>query len=132
MVGREKPSLFLDPIDTIASAIHRVRRDWQRDDIAALFYQSGIPRETLLQALATSCRSVGPDGAYLLDRPEDVLSGNWLVAAQAKIDQLDARDRDSHTHGGEVDKQAADHILAQRSPCDDGFDGASTWGSTIL
>jgi hypothetical protein len=103
VAGREKPSLFLDPIDTIASAIHHVRPDWQRNDIAALFYRSGTPRETLLQALATSCRSVGPDGAYLLDRPRDVLSGNWLVAAQAQIDQLDARDRDSHIHGGEVD-----------------------------
>lgn len=103
MVGREKPSLFLDPIDTIASAIHHVRPDWQCNDIAALFHRSGIPRETLLQALATGCRSVGPDGAYLLDRPGDVLSGTWLVAAQARIDQLDALGRDSHTHGGEVD-----------------------------
>jgi hypothetical protein len=78
------------------SAIRRVRPDWQPDDIAALFDRSDIPRETLLSALVTGCQSVDRDGTYLLARPGDVLSGTWLVSAQADVDQLIARDRDAH------------------------------------
>ncbi len=103
MAGSGEPELFADPITTIVSAIHHVRQDWQPDDIAALFDQPGIPRETLLCALVTGCRSVGPGGAYLLARPGDVLSGTWLVSAQAELDQLIARDNDGQVHGDEVD-----------------------------
>lgn len=82
-----------DPIETIAAALHRVRRDWERQEIAALFCCTAIPRETLLRALALGCRAVGPDGRHILSRPREVLHGAWLVAAQAEVDQLDARDR---------------------------------------
>lgn len=92
------PDLSCDPIKTIVSAIRRVRPDWLPDDIAALFDRSDIPRETLLSALVTGCQSVGRDGAYLLARPGDVLSGTWLVSAQADVDQLIARDRDRQVH----------------------------------
>ena len=88
------PGLSCDPIKTIVSAIHRVRQDWQPDEIAALFDRSDIPRETLLSALVTGCQSVDRDGTYLLARPRDVLSDTWLVPAQADVDQLIARDRD--------------------------------------
>ena len=83
-----------DPIATIVSGIRCVRQDWQPSDIAAVFRQAGMPRETLLRGLAAGCLAVGTDGAYVLTRPEDVHRGSWLVAAQAEVDQLDALHRD--------------------------------------
>jgi hypothetical protein len=65
-------------------------------DIAALFQTTNIPRETLLRSLAIRSWTTGSDGVHLLTRPHEVLIGNWLTAAQAQIDQLNAKDRDKH------------------------------------
>lgn len=87
----------LDPIAEIAEALHEVRPDWPVDDIIAIFRTTTVPRETLLRALAVGYQATGPDGAYLLTRPHDVLGSDWLTAAHAQIDQLSAEDRDQHT-----------------------------------
>jgi hypothetical protein len=45
-------------------------------------------------ALAGGCRAPCGDGAYLLAKPDDVLSSAWLIAARrAEVDQQDGADR---------------------------------------
>lgn len=57
MVEGDEPDAFADPMTTIVSAIHHVRQDWQPNDVAALFYQSGIPRESLCILGLSHCPS---------------------------------------------------------------------------
>lgn len=83
------------PIATIVETVRLVRPDWRADQVAALFRRRGIPREQLLRALAAGCQATTSDGAYLLCRPDDVLDGTWLIAAQAEMDRQDAADRAS-------------------------------------